>query len=205
MEQSNSNMIACIECDLMMRSPAELQVGHDLACPRCHHVLARGYANAAETVLSLSLTALIALLISVSFSFLSFEIGGQSNAVSLLSVAEQLYDADYGILGVIVLTCMVLLPFMYLASLVVLTLQAQMNLRSPSQAALAKMASRVYPWTMVDVFIFGVLVALVKMRDMADVNLGLSFWSYIVFTLLFIRIASIVDTHRLWSWVRQND
>ncbi|NNC99937.1 MAG: hypothetical protein HKN85_07135, partial [Gammaproteobacteria bacterium] len=104
MEESNSISIACIECDVLIRSPHELQVGHDLACPRCEHVLARGYANASETVLALSLAALIALLISVSFSFLSFEIGGQSNTVSLFSVGQQLYDADYGLLGLIVLT-----------------------------------------------------------------------------------------------------
>ncbi len=47
----------------------------------------------------------------------------------------------------------------------------------------------------------GVLVALIKIVAIASVVLGISFWAYIIFTLLFVYIASVVDNKRLWTWV----
>lgn len=195
------NQIACIECDLLLRYSKAPSAGERFACPRCGHVLARGSENPAETVLALSLTALMALIASTCFSFLSFEAKGQSNAISLISVVKELYLSGFGLLGVVVIAVMVLLPFVYLIALLLLTYQTKTRSRSISPRSLARLASKIYPWTMADVFIFGVLVALVKMAGMAEVTLGISFWSYIVFTFVFVRISLIVDTHCLWSWV----
>lgn len=200
MTKDTKNRIACIECDLLLTYSGEVGEREHFECPRCRHILVRGSVNPEDTVLALAFTALMALIVSVCFSFLSFEVTGQANTVSLLGVGTQLYLFGFGILTAVVFAFMVVLPFAYLSALLLLTLQAKTAIRTISSRALAKLAAKIYPWIMVDVFIFGVLVALVKIMGMAEVTLGISFWSYVIFTFLFIRISLVVDTHRLWSW-----
>jgi paraquat-inducible protein A len=57
------------------------------------------------------------------------------------------------------------------------------------------------PWAMSEVFLMGVLVALIKIAAMAKIVLGMAFWAYIFFAVMFLRLVSIADTHRLWGWV----
>ena len=54
---------------------------------------------------------------------------------------------------------------------------------------------------MTEVFLIGVLVALIKIIAMANIVMGISFWAYILFTVLFVYISNIVDPHRLWGWI----
>ena len=184
-----------------MPSVNELAGGTRLVCPRCNHVLARGADNALDKVLALSITGIIVLFMSVSFTFLSFEIKGQSNSMTLFSLFNELYQSGFAILGFLVLAFIILLPVFYLSALLALAVRVKKNRYGTGSRALANLVTKIYPWTMVDVFIFGVAVALVKIMGMADVEMGVSFFSYAIFTVIFIYISSIVDTHRLWSWV----
>ena len=54
------------------------------------------------------------------------------------------------------------------------------------------------PWSMVEVFVIGVLVSLVKIGAMATVVLGLSFWAYVAFTVCFTASLSSLDRLHLW-------
>ena len=184
-----------------MSSANELSAGSRLVCPRCSHVLARGADNSLDTVLALSITGLIVLLISISFSFLSFEIQGQSNSISLFSLFNELYQSGFAILGFLILAFIILLPVSYLFALVVITIRVKTKKYGAVSRTLANLITKIHPWTMVDVFVFGVAIALVKIISMADIEIGISFWSYAIFTVIFIYISSVVDIYRLWSWV----
>ena len=52
---------------------------------------------------------------------------------------------------------------------------------------------------MVEVFIIGVIVSLVKIMKLATVILGISFWAYIVFTLCLVAALSGLDRWRVWG------
>jgi paraquat-inducible protein A len=54
------------------------------------------------------------------------------------------------------------------------------------------------PWSMVEVFVIGVLVSLVKIGAMATVILGISFWSYVAFALCFIGTFTNLDRFSMW-------
>jgi paraquat-inducible protein A len=54
------------------------------------------------------------------------------------------------------------------------------------------------PWSMVEVFVIGVLVSLVKISAMASVVLGLSFWAYVGFAICFIASLSSLDRLEMW-------
>ena len=193
--------LACVECDLLMTNTTKLEHGQKLACSRCGHILARGTKDADMATLALSITALMLLIMSISSSFLAFEASGQSNSISLWTVADELIQSKFGILAFFIFSFMVLLPALYVISLIFLTLNQRDGLTTFPSITLAHTVNFVNPWIMGDVFIVGVLVGLIKVIGKADVSFGLSFWSYVVFTFVIIKITQIVDTHQLWAWV----
>ncbi|NMS52614.1 paraquat-inducible protein A, partial [Vibrio parahaemolyticus] len=58
---------------------------------------------------------------------------------------------------------------------------------------------RVEPWLMVDVFLIGVLVSLIKIASLADIGMGTSFWAFCVYTVLVVKCISMVDKSWLWG------
>jgi paraquat-inducible protein A len=52
---------------------------------------------------------------------------------------------------------------------------------------------------MVEVFIIGVIVSLVKIAAMATVELGISFWAYAGFAICFTLAISSLDRYQCWE------
>lgn len=59
------------------------------------------------------------------------------------------------------------------------------------------------PWSMVEVFLIGVLVSLIKIAAMAEVILGISFWAYIAFSVCLTATLANIDRHQLWDWLEE--
>ena len=69
----------------------------------------------------------------------------------------------------------------------------------PWLAPLAKTIFHAQNWSMVEVFIIGVIVSLVKIAAMATVVLGLSFWAYAAFTICFTVTIANLDRYQCWE------
>ena len=52
-------------------------------------------------------------------------------------------------------------------------------------------------------FVIGVIVSLVKLAAMATIVLGISFWSYVAFSLSLTAALSSLDRFYVWSAVEQ--
>jgi paraquat-inducible protein A len=56
---------------------------------------------------------------------------------------------------------------------------------------------------MVEVFVIGVLVSLVKIGAMATVIRGISFWAYVMFAICFIATLTNIDRVQLWERIEE--
>ena len=54
---------------------------------------------------------------------------------------------------------------------------------------------------MAEVFIISVIVSLVKIAAMAEVELGIAFWSYILFTVCITAALAYTDRYYLWRMI----
>jgi paraquat-inducible protein A len=59
--------------------------------------------------------------------------------------------------------------------------------------------SRLQPWGMMDVFLLGVLVALVKLVALADVLLGTGFYAFVVLIFVYAAATASLEPHLLWE------
>ena len=59
------------------------------------------------------------------------------------------------------------------------------------------------PWSMVEVFVIGVLVSIAMIGAMATVIMGLSFWAYVAFAICFTATLTNVDRVQLWERIEE--
>jgi paraquat-inducible protein A len=103
--------------------------------------------------------------------------------------------------GIVVLVASIVVPFLKIAGLFFLVLAAGFGLgrRLRSQTRLYKVIDAIGPWAMLDVFLLAVLVALVKLNDLATVLPGpglAAFTAMVVFTML---ASSSFDAKLIWN------
>ncbi|MES1926367.1 paraquat-inducible protein A [Salinisphaera sp. T31B1] len=191
-------VVLCRQCDQLMILPARAP-GESAHCHRCHHHVAAAAQRDVQITLSWAIAAALMLGLVFCFDFLSFSTRGIGHTMSFIDAARSLLGYDYPSLAALLLATTVGLPGLYLAALIYLCAGARPDRRLPGAIALARLLRPLEPWLMSDVFIVGVLVALIKIVSLADIQIGPSFVAFCIYSLLLIRTFSLVDWVTLWD------
>ncbi len=185
----------------MLLALPRLKTGEKAVCPRCEHTLVRRHSNPAERSLALAVATLILLALSVAFPFLSFDISGIGNRIELTETASTLIGLHQPLVALCVLLTVIILPAVYLLSLVWLCVGITLGQPLPRSRQMARTLGYITPWMMADVFVIGTLVSLIKIIGMADIELGMSFWTFCAYALLLLLTTQSVDRDWLWLYL----
>lgn len=192
-------VVACPDCDLLNRIPTG-QIGKIHLCSRCGAVLSSYRPNSIERALALTLSALLLFILSNSFPFLAMKTGGLVQETTLLSGIKALWEQElYGLATLVLLTC-VLVPIFQMVGLLYILVPLHWGRRpAPQGARVLRLIQEIAPWGMMEVFMIGVLVALVKLGHMATIIPGISVFCF--GTLIFVMAAafSSLDPSLLWD------
>lgn len=189
--------IACIACDLLLDVP-ELREGERAACPRCTHVITAPPVDGFTRAIAYALAACVLLAVANAFPFMALESKGVEAVMTLPRTAIELHREGSSTLAVLVLGPIVGIPAMILATILALLLRVRRARPAPWLVPAGRLLFLLSPWSMVEVFVIGVLVSLIKISAMASVVLGISFWAYVAFAVCFT--ASIGSLDRLDVW-----
>ena len=189
---SRRRLRVCHECDLLLALPP-LKTGEKANCPRCNHTLVRRQASAAERSLALAIATLMMLGLSLSFPFLGFSLQGVGNGIELSETVSSLIGFNQFLVALIILLTVLILPLLYLIALSWLCIGIIRGQPLPKSPLLARTLKHVTPWMMADVFVIGTLVSAIKIVGMAEVELGLSFWTVCAYALLLLFTTQSVD------------
>lgn len=194
-----ARIVACPDCDLLNRFPD--QVRDKLLCHRCGAVLyRRHHHNSIDISLALTLTALLLFLISNSFAFLAMKSGGFIQETTLLTGIHELWKQElYGLSALVFFTC-ILVPLLQMAGLLYILAPLQWGRRpAPHATRVFRLVQEVAPWGMMEIFMIGILVALVKLGHMATIVPGISVFSF--GALIFAMAAAFIslDPPLLWE------
>ncbi len=195
-------VIACHACDLMV-DVDELKVGQRASCPRCGHFLTRVRADAHSKVLSYSIAAMIALATANAFPFLSFASAGLESVMTLPQTPGMLWDYGTPTVAILVAAFIIFIPAVVLVLLIMLSLPLHRGRWRPWLKPVGRWVFHLQSWAMVEVFIIGVIVSLVKIAKMATVVLGLSFWGYVAFSILFTMAIAALDRYQVWQEIEE--
>ncbi|OBT31933.1 paraquat-inducible protein A [Vibrio splendidus] len=148
--------------------------------------------------------SLITLVMSLIFPYMSFSVQGISQQITLYQAVEMMNRLDNTSIAALLFLAVIFLPAYFLISVFwfyALTERKSKRSNAPSRLAIfvLKTLSWVKPWLMVDVFLIGVLVSLIKISALADVSMGISFWAFGIYAMLVVKTMSLVDFDWIWD------
>jgi paraquat-inducible protein A len=190
--------IACHSCDLLVHV-GRLQHGESASCPRCGCFLTRYRDDAYQRILAFASAGLIFLVLANGYSFLSFSSTGMESVMTLRETPGALWDNGMYAVAMMVTAFIIVIPGAILLLLLVLSSALIQGLYHPWLATIAKTVYLAQNWSMVEVFIIGVIVSLVKIAAMATVVVGASFWAYAAFAICFTAAVANLDRYQCWE------
>ncbi|WP_290685340.1 MULTISPECIES: paraquat-inducible protein A [unclassified Haematobacter] len=193
-----SSLIVCPYCDAL-HELAPVAPGARALCRRCGSTLIRNRPGAPLLVSVLSITSLILMSGGVFFPFLGVSSYGMSNESSVFGAALA-FHGDLRPLSFAVLLMIVLLPVTRCIALVYTLLPLALG-RPPLRHAVRvfRVAERLRPWSMVEVFVIGTAVALVKVAGLANITLGPAFWAFAAMIFTVAIADGYINRWSIWS------
>ncbi|MEI6306317.1 MAG: paraquat-inducible protein A, partial [Deltaproteobacteria bacterium] len=183
MNTPSKSLVACPECDLLLRE-IDLLPGGAACCACCGNTLYRNTPDSLDRTLAFILAAAILFTIANIYPILGIEIKGTRNATNLLGAVRSLWNQDMHTIASLVCVTTIVLPSIELAMMIYLLLPLKFGLEPPASALILRFLQGIKPWGMVEVFMLGILVSLVKLNDQSSLIPGVALWSFLGLTLL---------------------
>jgi len=193
-------LIACHECDLLQRHP-EISDHGSVHCRRCNAVLFHNIPDSVDRVIALSLAALILFAVANLFPFLSFEVGAQATHTTLITGVQELYaQGIWALAGLVLFTC-ILAPFTQLLLMLYIFVPIKFGKLARHTRGAFRILGQTREWNMIEVFMIGILVALVKLTKMADIIPGIAMWSFLLLIFTVAGATASIDGRIIWRRV----
>lgn len=192
--------IVCKTCN-QRQYVGELRPGMAAECRRCGAVLSDRRAGSLKLTAALTIAALILYVPANIYPILSMNLHGVYSESTVWDGVVSLFRHDQWFVAIVVFIASIVVPLCKLSGLLLLVITSK--LRSPywrrERTGLFRFIDVVGPWAMLDVFLLAILVALVKLDELATVLPGLglvAFTSVVVLTLL---ASASFDPRLIWS------
>lgn len=196
--------VACPECDLLQRLP-ELPPGGKAKCSRCGNTVAARPSASTDRALALTVTAAIVFILAHTTSLMGLSAVGRSSSTTIFGGVLQMWEDGERITAVIVMFCAGIAPGVYLAFMLMVLLAVR---RPPAPLWVGEMmrwSHHMHPWSMNEVMILGILVALIKIAELATVEAGIGMYAMGGLVVLFPAIALSIDEHEVWERIEWAD
>ncbi|MCX8566428.1 MAG: paraquat-inducible protein A [Glomeribacter sp. 1016415] len=189
-----NELLACSKCDTLHRKIL-LDKRSVARCVQCRAILDQPVAHHTHTLLALALASMIMFVIANSFPIATLEIQGVSSQTTLLSGIEQLWRESSPIVAILIFSATILCPLAELAALIYLLAPLQAGRIAPGFNLVARIIQCVRPWAMLEVFMLGILITLVKLSSLAHVIPGAALFAFGVLTLLLTSLSTFNPQH----------
>lgn len=203
---SDPGHVQCHTCNLVMSIPNEGH-GEPLGCSRCHSVVHRRKPNSISRTGALLAAAAICYVPANTYPIMSITSFGKTQADTILSGVIFLFVHGMWPLAFIVFVASVVVPVMKLVGLtgLVMSVRRKSQWRPRDRARLYRVVDVVGRWSMVDVYVVTILVALVHLGSLASVEaeLGSFFFGAVVVLTLFA--AQSFDPRLIWDEIEDRD
>lgn len=191
-------LIACPECDLLLRE-ISLPPGRTACCPCCGVTLYRNQPDSIRRSLALTLASAILYLIANSFPILGINLQGNGNAVTLLQAVHDLWNQEMHLVSSLTFVTAILVPALELGMMLYLLIPLYLGRVPVGVSLIMRLIQLIKPWGMVEVFMLGILVSLVKLVQDFRIMPGVALWSFGILTVLLAAMASSFNPRDVWA------
>ncbi|WP_070887683.1 paraquat-inducible protein A [Pseudomonas sp. D1-3] len=199
-----TELVACHECDLLMRRP-EIADGERVECPRCGYELYSHRPQVIRRSLALVLAALL-LYIPANFQpIMQMTMLGQTSHDTVWSGVLGLYDAGMQSIAVVVFLCSMAVPLLKLLCQLLVLLSICSKVGRGYGLLLYRIYHHMREWGMLEVYLIGILVSIVKLADIAELSIGFGLFCFIALLLVQVWLEVTMSPHQIWEALAGED
>lgn len=198
------DLIACHECDLLMRKPT-LAHGEKALCPRCGYELYAHRYNVVQRSLALVIAALLLYIPANFLPIMQLNLLGQSAQDTVWSGVLGLFNSGMTEISVVVFLCSMAIPLLKLLCQLTVLLSIRFDIGRSYGLLLYRIYHHMRDWGMLEVYFMGVLVAIVKLADMAALTVGLGLACFVGLLLVQVWLEVVMSPHQIWQALSGED
>ena len=156
---------------------------------------------------ALTIAALVLYLIANAVPMLGLHAVGREAFTTVIGGAQQLWNNGQQLVSVLVLFAAVISPALQIGFLLAILIGCTRERPPAWVGLLLRHLEFTRTWSMIEVMLLGVLVALTKIADYATVIIGTAFFALFALVILLAAIQSCFDPREVWQrveWAERN-
>ncbi|BBM01710.1 paraquat-inducible protein A [Microbulbifer sp. GL-2] len=194
----HEGLTSCLSCHQLIILPV---VGGRCRCPRCGGRVHARIDGSLMLTWALTITGALLLLPANILPIMTVVYLGAGEPTTIISGVMQLYNSGMWGIALIVFVASIAVPVMKLLGLALLLVQMQLRLPFvPSQAMkIYRVVSGIGRWSLLDLFMISILVALVDMGFIAQVAAGPGSTAFASVVVITMTAARSFDPRLIWD------
>ena len=197
---AGSGLLACHSCRLLSRRRPPPKHGR-LLCPRCGATLHQRLPNSIQRTWALLIAAAILYVPANLLPMMPVQSLGKGEPHTILSGLMELIGAQMWPIALVIFIASILVPILKLSVLcyLLISVQRHSQQRLRDRTRLYRITEAIGRWSMVDIYVVAILVALVKLGKVADIQAGpagIPFAGVVILTML---AAMSFDSRLIWD------
>jgi paraquat-inducible protein A len=192
------SLVGCHACDQVSRVPAS---GHGARCPRCAAALHRRKPDSLARTWALVIAACILYVPANLLPVMTVTSFGQGEPDTILSGVKLLIQAGMWPVAILVFVASITVPVIKIIAMLFLliSVQRRSHWRPRDRTVLYRVVETVGRWSMVDVFMISILVALVNLGAIASIVPGPGATAFASVVILTMIAALTFDPRLIWD------
>ncbi len=197
---AQASLISCHACHQLSRIPAKPTHG-DAICPRCEAHIHSRKPNSISRTWALLIAAYILYIPANLLPVMTVISFGKGEADTILSGVEALIHAGMWPIALLVFFASIIVPVTKLLSLTYLLLSVhyKSQWRPRERTVLYRITEVIGRWSMIDIFMISILIALVKLEAVATIEPGMGAISFAAVVIITMFAAMGFDPRFIWD------
>jgi paraquat-inducible protein A len=201
----SAGYIRCEICEVVVRLPDGAEEAA-LECPRCRSSIHTRRPHALARTWALVIAGLILYLPANLYPVMTVELLGRPDPSTILTGVRELFQSGMWEIGLLVFGASILVPLLKLLGLLYLLIGLSFGRRGASAVSKRKDRTILYRiiefigrWSMLDMFLLSMLVALVRFGAIASIVPGIGATSFALVVTITMFAAASFDPRLLWD------
>ena len=191
-----STVLKCVHCGQSQLLP-KIPIGCRATCVRCNETLRQHAPRGVQRTIALSLAALVLYIPSNTLPILSISQMGHRSESTIWSGVVELWKTGTPGIAVLVFLCSILIPLFKILGLLYLCTSYQIH--SPRKySSILRFISVIGRWSMLDVFLVAIFVAIVKLGTFASIQTELGIVAFSGVVVLTMLASTNFEPKLLW-------
>ena len=185
----------CSECDYLFSIP-DLKKTQTAHCPRCNAKVEKGRVCSLPRLIIIAISILLLMPFAYTEPLISIRLLGTRIDASLFEGIWQMSSQGSPLTASMVAFCTIGAPLTLACSILYLHFGSRwgMNLKP-----VLLMLDRLKDWVMLDIYLVGMAVASIKVKEYADIDVGIALAAYLMMTVLVTLTLINLNIEQLWE------